>query len=215
MHDFTQQEFARLLTALDADHNRAAEKYELLRRKLIKMFERRQCVNSEELADETLDRLMRKMETEQIHDVNLFACGVARKIYHEGQKRVNRLVEINADHQSDRLSASYPDPEQSLLLDWRNDRGLACLTACLRRLREEDSRLIMEYYQEEKQERVQKRKALALRRGISIEVLRVEATRLRYKLRSCVSPCLNRRLQGGSRGLDATLKAVKGARGGK
>lgn len=70
MHDLTEKAFARLLTALDINHDRAAEKYELLRRKLIKMFERRQCANSEELADETLDRLTGKMETELCSSVS-------------------------------------------------------------------------------------------------------------------------------------------------
>jgi hypothetical protein len=54
--NLTPHEFETLLTRLDPDRDRAAQGYELLRRKLVKFFERNKCAGTEALADETIDR---------------------------------------------------------------------------------------------------------------------------------------------------------------
>ncbi|HZR27176.1 MAG TPA: hypothetical protein VFA71_00235 [Terriglobales bacterium] len=92
MNDLTREEFAKLLAALDSDRNQAAKKYEILRRKLVKLFERRQCIQTEELADETLDRLAKRLAAEPIQHVSLFACGIARKICFEVRRAPGNLV---------------------------------------------------------------------------------------------------------------------------
>src|SRR4030095_14278178 len=53
----TPKTFTHLLAKLDADPEKAGEKYEKLRRHLIKFFECRGSFISDELADETLNRL--------------------------------------------------------------------------------------------------------------------------------------------------------------
>ena len=56
----TQESFAALLLFLDADRERAGEKYEELRRTLIRFFEWRGAPFPEEHADETLNRVARQ-----------------------------------------------------------------------------------------------------------------------------------------------------------
>ena len=53
--------FARLLSALDPDPDRAGRAYEHLRRALIRFFECRNAHPADECADITLDRLERKL----------------------------------------------------------------------------------------------------------------------------------------------------------
>jgi hypothetical protein len=53
----TAAAFERLLEALDADRDRAGERYELLRRKLLYLFGCRGLTQVEDLADETLSRV--------------------------------------------------------------------------------------------------------------------------------------------------------------
>jgi hypothetical protein len=53
--------FEKLLSWLDKDHNIAAEKYEAIRRRLIKILDHRSCFDSESIADETFDRVAKKL----------------------------------------------------------------------------------------------------------------------------------------------------------
>src|ERR1051326_5706272 len=59
----TQQAFDALLACLDSDRERAAEKYETLRLKLVKFFEWRACaVAAQDLADEVINRVARRID---------------------------------------------------------------------------------------------------------------------------------------------------------
>ncbi len=195
MNNLTREEFAKFLAALDSDRSLAAKKYEILRRKLVKLFERRQCIHPEELADETIDRLVKRLGTAEITDVNLFACGIARKICFEVGRKADRLISIQEYYQRKDLLVGDCGPEQNIIAVLGNAQDLGCLTKCLAALPLERHELIIEYYRGEKQVRIKQRKDLAHKRGISIEALRSEATRVRNKLRSCVTRCLGKRQQ--------------------
>jgi hypothetical protein len=56
-----QKEFDALLSWLDADRERAALRYEQIRSRLIRIFICRGSPVAEELADRTIDRVMRKI----------------------------------------------------------------------------------------------------------------------------------------------------------
>jgi hypothetical protein len=57
----TQDALDRLLSSLDADRERAAGRYVTLRRALTTYFEFRDVPQPEELADETLNRVARRL----------------------------------------------------------------------------------------------------------------------------------------------------------
>lgn len=57
----SQEAFDTFLAWLDADRDRAGEKYEEIRRKLIRDFVHRDCLDAEELADETINRVIREL----------------------------------------------------------------------------------------------------------------------------------------------------------
>src|SRR5579863_7710552 len=83
-----------LLRLFDQDRDWAGEKYELLRRKLIKFFEWNSCFPSEDLADETFNRLGQKIGKEEIRDVVGFAWGIAKNVRREARKKAGRTVYI-------------------------------------------------------------------------------------------------------------------------
>src|SRR5215470_727602 len=58
----TKADLVRLLARLTADEERAAREYERLRRTPIKFFDERGVCPPDECADQTLDRLARKLQ---------------------------------------------------------------------------------------------------------------------------------------------------------
>ena len=56
----TKEAFERLLDSLDANRERAGEKYENVRRKLIEFFEARGSNSPADRADQTINRVARR-----------------------------------------------------------------------------------------------------------------------------------------------------------
>jgi len=195
MNSLTPQTFENLLDRLDPDRNRAAHGYELLRRKLVKFFERNKCLRTEELADETIDRVAKSLESAGVRDVGLFAYGVARMVCLEANRNMGRFIPLANEEQGGRVAAAGPDPEKKIVEELGQEKYLLYLKQCLDRLPVHHKQLIVGYYNGEKQLKIKLRQEIARRRGISIEALRSEANAIRDKLRSCV----NKHLKGSAR----------------
>ena len=97
MHDVTRpgsyeganpEGLTRLLLRLDPDVTRAWEKYEDIRRRLVKFFEWNQCTGAEDLADQVLDRVAAKANSEEIQEVANYCFGVARFVCLEAHKKM-------------------------------------------------------------------------------------------------------------------------------
>jgi len=179
----TQEGLDRLLTLLDGDRERAGEKYEALRVRLLKLFEWRGSPTPEEHADEALNRVARKIsEGVEIQNINHFIGGVARRVFleiiEEGdrrQKALNQLAEPIVLPQID---------------DFEIDPRLGCFRSCLNELPDEQRCLIVDYYREDERRRIEQRKALAGRLKIPLNALRIRAHRLRSQLDKCIVNCL-------------------------
>jgi DNA-directed RNA polymerase specialized sigma24 family protein len=185
--ELTPEAFTKLLAILDPDPETAGGKYEQLRRKLIKFFEWRGSFISDELADETLNRLARKIDEGVEIEKNVFALslGIARFVLLETLKRPdNKRVEMK-----ELITVALP-PEP-----WEEDEDLwvVCLRECLRGVSEENRELIIEYYQDEGHARINERKMLATGLGISLNALFSRAKRTRDKLEQCVARCVKRK----------------------
>ena len=181
----TQQAFDGLLASFDADRERAGQKYESLRLKLIKYFEWRGAAFPDSNADETINRVARKIEAgEQIHNLDAYFYGVARLIFIESLK---------AQEREQQARASMPVIEMPLEeADLDSGERRTCLDDCLQHLPEESRALIIEYYQEEKGKKIERRKSLAARLGIPLNALRIRACRIRAGLETCVHECMER-----------------------
>jgi len=181
----TQEAFDKLLIALSGgDRESGSEKYLEIRSNLTRFFEWRGCSFPEDHADETINRVAKKVaEGEEILNPSGYAMGVARllllEILKSRQREQSALTEMG--HESEPITDS----------DDGEDR-LECLRDCLQTLSADNRELILQYYQGEKSEKIQNRKNLIDRLGISVNTLRMRALRLRDRLQGCVEECMAR-----------------------
>ena len=176
LHILRQEEFDRLLRWLDPDPQRAGLAYEKIRWRLIAILASRGCAGPEELADETLDRVARRVvdiQDSYVGDKAIYFLGVMNNVHHEYLKR-----------------PAMPKPPA------RDDDGEAkeqthlCLERCLDKLAPNSRRMIERYYAEDRQAKIDLRKRIAEEFGISISTLRLRALRIREKLQACIESCL-------------------------
>jgi len=182
----TADTFGKLLACLDADREVAAEKYEDLRRVLIRFFEWRGAPFPEEHTDETFNRVARKLGTGiEIRNIGGYCYEVARLILHETFKSPER------QHDSfDAVKMELPVRPLGDDVEEKEMR-LSCLDDCLATLPDDGRDLILEYYRD--LVHVDHRRALATRLGLRREALANRAQRLRDKLEQCVRRCLKKK----------------------
>lgn len=100
-HDeFSLTGFKALLDWLDSDHQKAAEKYEKIRRRLITIFVSRGFQDAEDLADLTFNRVAARMDQlvqAYIGDPARYFLGVARNLMLEQAARKARPSEAGED----------------------------------------------------------------------------------------------------------------------
>jgi DNA-directed RNA polymerase specialized sigma24 family protein len=182
----TQDAFDQFLSLLDLDRDRAGEIYETLRRNLVHMFIWRGCRDPEAHADETINRVIRKVdEGEEVRDVIAYAHGVARMLLLEIFKKQEREP-IGIDELPP-LAAQPAEQDES-------ENGVLCLRRCLNRLPEESRQLIVLYYQGERGAKIENRKRLAESLRITLNALRYRAFDLRQRLQGCIERCLQREI---------------------
>ena len=173
---------ARLLERLGSDPDRAAEAYEALRLTLVKFFGWRGARSPEECADETLDRLARKLEeASPVDDVSTFALGIARLVLLEQWRHAEaRAVPAGEVHLERLVAPDAPDEEP------RRD----CLEHCLEELPRESRDLVLRYYVDEGRSKIEGRRRLAEQLGLSDNALRSRVQRLRERLERCIALCM-------------------------
>ena len=172
----TQEGFDRLLAWFHTDRNLAGEKYEVIRRGLTQFFERRGCLEPADLADKTIDRVIKKLP--EIYDQYTgeqakYFYGVAHRIYQEYLRRPQILP-------------SATGPDDSIILERKDE----CRQQCLAKLSDEDRLLITQYYLKEKREKIEHRRNLAIQLDLTSNALTVKAFRIRSALNRCLEECL-------------------------
>jgi RNA polymerase sigma factor (sigma-70 family) len=180
--------FESLLRLLDPERERAGEKYEQLRRKLIKFFEWNSCFPPEDLADETFKRLEHKIDKVQIVDVGGFTWGIAKNVRQETRKQAGRTLHIP---DLERREGSWPDPydsEEAIGEKIQQERRLKCLQLCLQRMAKSDRELFLAYHNVSG-ESLPYRREMAQRLGLTLGALRVRVNRLRAQLEKCARQC--------------------------
>lgn len=177
----TPDAFEKLLDALSADREEAGVQYEIIRRKLTRFFEWRKVESADEHADETINRVARRLEEgEVIENLNSYLYGVARMVHLEALKQ-QELVPIDDAPQILRQKA--PEPTES-------EPRVLCFDHCLDSLPPESRSLIVGYYQEERRAKIELRQELADSLQIPLNALRIRAHRIRAKLEQCITQCM-------------------------
>jgi DNA-directed RNA polymerase specialized sigma24 family protein len=178
----TQEAFHKLLAALADDQETAGEKYLEIRNNLTKFFEWRGCPFPEDHADETINRVARRIaEGEEIRNPPGYCTGVARMLLLEVNKERARQQQALGEMASLQTAASESEGREG---------HIECLRACLQDLTADNRELIVEYYQGEKGTKIEIRKRLTERFGVPVNTLRMRALRLREKLQVCVENCV-------------------------
>ena len=180
----TQEAFDKLLLALGGDRDSGSQKFLEIRTNLTRFFEWRGCSFPEDHADETINRVAKKVaEGEEILNPSGYAMGVARLLLLEiikgRQREQSALTELGT------ASEVYVDSDDG-------EERLTCLKQCLQTLSPDNRDLILEYYQGEKSEKIRNRKKLLERLGVPVNTLRMRALRLRERLQGCVEECVGR-----------------------
>lgn len=179
----TPEEFEALLKQLHPDREKAAERYEDIRRRLIRLFEWRRCAFPEDLADETMTRAARRMAQGvelRSSDPYGYFCGIAHLLYKETTRRYAR-------EQRALDSREWP-PANIKEDDEPSDRRLDCLNRCLSLLPPDQRDLVLRYHQGENN--IRNRKTLSEQMGIPMNALRIRVHRVRRKLEDCIQACL-------------------------
>lgn len=195
-----------LLERLDPNRDRAGEIYEALRRKLMKYFVWNNCYPSDDLADETLDRVAKKLK--EVEDVGQFAFGVARMIRLEAYDRMKRMQQPPEDSCSDNDPSPVEEFSETAMVNKIDmEKRRACLAKCFSRLSVEERGWVQEYYGAEERSEADHRQKMAEKLGLSAGALRTRMNRLRDRLEECIKVCIGMGTRGAAR-----TRLVEGAK---
>jgi DNA-directed RNA polymerase specialized sigma24 family protein len=176
--ELSREAFDQLLDALDPDREAASRRYEGLRRRLIDLFAWEGTDTPEELADETFNRLARRVSAGVSFEgstVERFTFGIARLLLHEAL-RARRAREAALRE----LPARDPRLLPVTAAEVAQQRRLQRLDRCLDALSPESRELIQRYYASD-------RDLLARTLGLTVNALRNRALRIRQQLSDCLS----------------------------
>ncbi|HEY3132264.1 MAG TPA: hypothetical protein VGL91_22605 [Acidobacteriota bacterium] len=188
----TQHAFRQFLSWL-AEGNSRGEKYLEMRRRLVSYFDRKNCLSPAELADETLNRIARRLDEEgAITDTTppRYCYIVAKFVFLEYLRRGERS-QVSLDKLSDsehpgRGLAAVREPDDP---NENREKRLQCLECCSQKLDPDNRELIFQYYRGERGAKIENRKALAAGLGLTMNALSIRACRIRDRLEACVNQC--------------------------
>ncbi len=189
----TPEAFERFLSSLDIDRDRAGEKYENLRLKLLRFFEWRGAMHPDLLADETLDRVSRKIiQGEVIYDIPGYVYGVARFVLRESWEKLQKERASHDPLDLSTVADHHANEAEEIANGDEGERLTKCLDHCLESLPAESRELILGYYQLERGAKIQNRRQLADHLGIPMNALRIRVFRIRERLEACVRNCVDK-----------------------
>lgn len=175
-----QQKLDKLLEWLHPDRRRAAEEYENIRARLIKLFAWRGAQYPDQCVDETFDRVARRITEGAVvgtsEPIRYFA-GVARNVLSEAQRRGRR---------SEFKEFVSPGSEGGK----SDEKLIQCMERCLSQLPAAERQLMIDYHTGEWRLRLTQRERLVADLGVSPNALRLRCSRIRRKLDSWLEDCL-------------------------
>jgi len=189
----TESAFRKFLAWLDGGQDSRGEKYLEMRGRLVRYFDRRNCFPADDLADETLNRVARRLEEEGAISEGppaRYCYIVAKFVLLEHVRRSRSQVSAEESDFSLAVSSVTRVPSTT---ERETEQMLDYLEHCLEKLVVGDRELILGYYRGELREKIEQRRELAERLGLTINALSIRACRIRDRLEDCV----RRSTQGG------------------
>lgn len=125
------------------------------------------------MTDETINRVILKIEEETIENKQAYIYGVAKFVYLESLRK--EKTHLNIDEITIAEKSSKPSDD--------------CLEKCLSELSGENRELILDYYSEEKQAKIKLHDQLAEKLNLTKTALRMKIVRIKQKLKICLEEC--------------------------
>jgi DNA-directed RNA polymerase specialized sigma24 family protein len=183
----TKAEFDRFLFILHPNPERAGEEYVFLWQRLLTFFQSRSCLAPDELADETLNRVAKKIAGgEEPRSISAYSHGFAKNVWLEHLKKPG----------TNRGSLDDIPPTPSLTLDEisRKERQ-NCFEKCLREIPVNEAQMLVEYWYHEDRPNRDIRREMAERLEISPTALRIRICRIKSKVDECIKKCLGEKIK--------------------
>jgi RNA polymerase sigma factor (sigma-70 family) len=178
--DSEQQAFEELFRTLEPEAKSVAEGFKRCRHKLVKFFIWRRCPDPEDLADETITRLVKKAGTEiSAEKPYSFVYAIAANVFREYSRRKRDHGEVASIDEI----LEIPDHSRNPVDD--------CQKHCLDRLAEDKRKLLHHYYVDNIS-----CEDIAKERQETINALRLKIFRIKEWLRRCCEDCRNRSSKG-------------------
>lgn len=188
--------YDEMLRLLADDERLAAERFMLVRAKLVTYFEGRRISPAEDFADEVLHRTAQKIASgEKIEDINRYIYGIARFVRLESHRRreTESLDEITSlgdgfrRQMPETLRVAASNPEET-----GGSRMENCLSECLGKLPAGNRRLLLSYYAADERNgtHIEQRRAMAEQMGKSPGALQKQICLLRQKVSACAKDCV-------------------------
>ena len=178
----TMAAFDRFLMLLAIDRNEAGEKYEEIHKRLITFFSSRGIKNPEDMADETINRVITTLEIVEegrITDIQHYSYRMARWVLLEYWNLP--VIEATPDVLVQPQPSDYSGESSDVT------RREECHNKCLQGLSSDKRDLLIRYYSSNK---IKNRKQLANERQLSLNALRIQVHRTNYQLSECIKKCL-------------------------
>ena len=176
--EVTAEKFAAFLAWLHPERDRAGEEYERLRFRLCTFFSQRQCRFADELADETINRVIMKVSEEQIENKLAYCYGVAKNVYRESLRKEPTHLDI------DDVVVPAQVPEEPSF-------SSECLDRCLEKLSPEGRKLLLEYFSEARLRKIELHRRISESLETTQTALRMRVMRTKQKLKICVQECMS------------------------
>ena len=186
----TSSAFARLLGWLDEGKDSDGRNYLEMRQRLVAYFDRKNCLTPDDFADETLNRVARRLEEEgQIEsETPAKYCYITAKFVFMESLRGADKKSVPLDDALKKSSSNQSSEDEGKNL---KEKMLDCLEICTGKLEAANREMIVSYYYGEERVKIENRRALAEKLGISTNALTIRACRIRDKLEGCVGKCVS------------------------
>jgi RNA polymerase sigma factor (sigma-70 family) len=188
----SQDALQRLLNWLDGHTNSEGHAYVEMRRRLRDYFDRKGCHAADDLADETLTRVARRLDQEGITSAETparYCYIVARFVFLEHLRDNKAHPVANADAGDAAPQPAVPWGADAVEEEAAREKLHACLQQCLQGLDPLNRRIITGYYVGSARVKIDNRRRLAESLGLSVNALTVRACRIRTRLETCVRLC--------------------------
>ncbi len=173
----TASQFDAFLHCLDPNPEQAAVEFVRLSERLRIFFAGRGLGDPEDLADEAIDRTIRRLG--EVRAVKPFVLGVARRLAAEAHRRPHA---VSLDSMAELHQLRIPEDEEEA----RREQYMECMTTCIEELSEKERTLLIDWHRHEGRQKINLRNQMAAALGVSKGHVRIIIFRLKAKLRDSI-----------------------------